>query len=88
MREFLTLRFIWLATHKLGRAWPGITKGIKDAGVLDLEIYLVGHRTFEFSDVVCEFDMETSWAPMEKTEASKAWGRLVGPIDKPLAVRR
>ncbi len=69
--------------HKLGRAWPGITKGIKDAGVLDLEIYLVGHRTFEFSDVVCEFDMETSWAPMEKTEASKAWGRLVGPIDKP-----
>jgi len=29
--------------HKLGRAWPGITKGIKDAGVLDLEIYLVGH---------------------------------------------
>ena len=34
------------AYHAAGKAWPEITKSITDAGIVDMEIYLVGNRMF------------------------------------------
>ena len=34
------------AYHAPGNAWPEITKSIKDAGIVDMLIYLTGNRMF------------------------------------------
>lgn len=42
--------------HAQGKAWPEITKSIKDAGIVDMEIYLVGNRMFMIMEVDDSFD--------------------------------
>lgn len=42
--------------HAQGKTWPEITKSIKDAGIMDMEIYLVGNRMFMIVEVDDSFD--------------------------------
>ena len=42
--------------HAPGNAWPEITKSIKDAGITDMEIYLVGNRMFMIMEVDETYD--------------------------------
>lgn len=44
------------AYHAAGNAWPEITKSIKDAGIVDMEIYLTGNRMFMIMEVDETFD--------------------------------
>lgn len=44
------------AYHAPGNAWPEITKSIKDAGILDMQIYLTGNRMFMIMEVDASFD--------------------------------
>ncbi|MHC4264526.1 MAG: L-rhamnose mutarotase [Planctomycetota bacterium] len=69
--------------HAIGMAWPEITKSIKDSGVLELEIYMIGNRTFEFNIVPLDFDWDAALDGSEPSEKEKEWGAIMGPIDKP-----
>ncbi len=42
--------------HAAGNAWPEITKSIKDAGIVNMEIYLTGNRLFMIMEVDETFD--------------------------------
>ena len=42
--------------HAKGNAWPEITKSIKEAGIIDMEIYLIGNRLFMIMEVDETFD--------------------------------
>ncbi len=44
------------AYHAQGKVWPEITQSIKDAGVVDLQIYLTGNRMFMIMEVDETFD--------------------------------
>jgi len=44
------------AYHAKGKAWPEITKSIKDAGITDMEIYITGNRMFMIMEVDETFD--------------------------------
>jgi L-rhamnose mutarotase len=68
--------------HALGRAWPDITQGLKNAGIKDMEIYMVGNRTFKIYDVEMNFDIKSSFNK-SITSKSKEWGALVGTSDRP-----
>ncbi len=46
--------------HAAGNAWPEITKSIKDAGIVAMEIFLTGNRMFMIMEVDNTFD------PIEK----------------------
>ena len=37
--------------HSRDSTWPEITKSIKDAGIIDMEIYLLGNRLFMIMEV-------------------------------------
>ncbi len=50
------------AYHAEGKAWPEITKSIKDAGIVDMQIYLTGNRMFMIMEVDDTFD------PQKKAE--------------------
>lgn len=44
------------AYHAAGKAWPEITKSIKDAGIIAMQIYLTGNRMFMIMEVDETFD--------------------------------
>lgn len=44
------------AYHADGHAWPEITESIRDAGIIDMEIYLTGNRMFMIMEVDETFD--------------------------------
>ena len=44
--------------HEPGNVWPEITQSIKDAGIVDMEIYLTGNRLFMIMEVDDSFDPE------------------------------
>ena len=44
--------------HAVGNAWPEITKSIKDAGIVDMQIFLTGNRMFMIMEVDETFDPE------------------------------
>jgi len=71
------------AYHAMGKAWPEITAGLKDVGIVDMEIYMVGSRTFKLYEVVPDFDPAEAFARLGKMPRSKEWGALVGRSDRP-----
>jgi len=70
------------------KIWPEITKSIKDAGILDLEIYLLGTRMFMILEVDESFSFE------RKTEADRTnlrvqeWENLMWKFQKALPEAR
>ena len=66
------------------KIWPEITKSIRDAGILDMEIYLLGTRMF----MMMEADESFSFEKKAKADAANAkvreWEELMWKFQKPL----
>ena len=67
------------------KIWPEITQSIKDSGIVDLEIYLLGTRMF----MVMEFDEQFSFERKAKTDREnrkvREWEELMWKFQKPLS---
>lgn len=59
------------------KIWPEITKSIKDAGVLDLEIYLRGTRMFMILEVDESFSFERKADADRKNPKVQEWEELM-----------
>ena len=55
------------------RIWPEITQSIKDSGVEDLEIYLLGTRMFMILDVNENFSFEAKAAADQHNPIVQDW---------------
>lgn len=61
--------------HREG--WPEIHKSIRDAGVLDMQIYLTGNRLFMIIDTTDEFTFERKSAMDTANPKVLEWERLM-----------
>jgi L-rhamnose mutarotase len=59
--------------HSAGKAWPEITRGMIEVGILDMEIYIVGTRLFMIMDTVPEFDHEKAMAELATKPRQSEW---------------
>jgi L-rhamnose mutarotase len=59
--------------HAKGQAWPEITNGIREVGILDMEIYLAGTRLFMIMDTVPDFDHDKAMAELAKKPRQSEW---------------
>ncbi len=59
--------------HEKGKAWPEIAQGIREVGILDMEIYLVGNQLFMIMDTVPEFDHEKAMKELAKKPRQMEW---------------
>lgn len=59
--------------HSKGAAWPEITQGMKEIGILDMEIYLLGTRLFMIMDTVVDFDHDQAMAELAKKPRQSEW---------------
>ena len=69
-------------THAPGKAWPEITQGMKDVGIVDMEIYLLGNTLFMIMDTVPEFDHERDMAKLAQMPRQAEWESYVSKFQQ------
>jgi L-rhamnose mutarotase len=66
------------------RIWPEITKSIKDSGIEDMEIYLLGTRMFMIMEVNETFSFETKTRADALNPAVQEWEKLMWKFQQAL----
>lgn len=67
------------------KIWPEITSSIKDAGIVDMEIYLLGTRMFMVMEVDESFSFEAKTKADRGNLKVREWEELMWKFQKPLA---
>jgi L-rhamnose mutarotase len=63
--------------HAPGAAWPEITQGMKDVGIIDMEIYIFGTRLFMIMDTVAGFDHDKAMTELATKPRQSEWEAYV-----------
>jgi len=63
--------------HKKYNVWPEVTIGMKEVGIIDMEIYLFGTRLFMIMDTVPDFNHEKAMAELAKKPRQTEWEAFV-----------
>jgi L-rhamnose mutarotase len=64
--------------------WPEVLKSLRDAGIQDAEIYLLGTRLFMILDVDERFSFEAKAKADLQNEKVREWEALMWKFQKPL----
>ena len=71
--------------HAKGEAWPEITQGMIEVGILDMEIYLAGTRLFMIMDTVPEFDHDRAMEELSTKPRQSEWEAHVSKFQRTTA---
>lgn len=63
--------------HKSENIWPEITKGLKEIGILSMEIYIHEVQLFMIIEVADDFEWESSFAALATKERQAEWEQFV-----------
>jgi L-rhamnose mutarotase len=63
--------------HTNGAGWPEITEGMKQVGIIDMEIYILGTNLFMIMDTKADFDHEKAMSQLAKLPRQTEWETLV-----------
>ena len=63
--------------HSPGETWPEITQGMRDVGILNMEIYIFGTRLFMIMDTVPDFDHEKAMKELATKPRQSEWEAYV-----------
>src|SRR6266581_4370795 len=66
------------------KIWPEITQGLKDSGIEDMEIYLVGTRMFMIMEVNESFSFEAKTKADQLNPKVQEWETLMATFQRPL----
>ena len=70
--------------HARGKAWPEITQSIRNAGIEDMEIYLLGTRMFMIMEVNQHFSFTAKSQADQLNPKVQEWEKLMWKFQKPL----
>lgn len=68
--------------HAPGAAWPEITQGMREVGIIDMEIYLLGTQLFMIMDTVPDFDHESVMKELATKPRQSEWEAYVSQFQK------
>ena len=68
--------------HARGAAWPEITQGMIDVGILDMEIYIAGSSLFMIMDTVPEFDHDKAMTELAAKPRQSEWETYVSRFQR------
>jgi len=63
--------------HGIDKTWPEITNGMKEVGIIDMEIYIHGNILFMIMDTVSEFDHEKAMMELATKPRQNEWENFV-----------
>ncbi|MBN1466469.1 L-rhamnose mutarotase [candidate division KSB1 bacterium] len=68
--------------HAMGAAWPEISQGMQEIGIIDMEIYIDGNQLFMIMDTVPEFDHEAAMAALATMPRQAEWEAYVSRFQR------
>jgi L-rhamnose mutarotase len=68
--------------HGMGNCWPEITQGMKDVGIIDMEIYLADTTLFMIMDTVDTFDHDEAMARLATLPRQGEWEATVSTYQR------
>lgn len=74
--------------HHHQRVWPEVTKSIRDAGVEEMEIYLLGARLFMIMEVNDHFSFKEKARADQSNRKVQEWENLMWKFQQPLPEAR
>jgi len=63
--------------HAKGAAWPEITEGMKEVGIIDMQIFLLDNLLFMIMDTVADFDHEQAMKLLATKPRQAEWEAYV-----------
>lgn len=66
------------------KIWPEITQSIKNSGIVDMEIYLLGTRMFMIMEVTASFSFEKKAESDRQNPRVRAWEELMWKFQQAL----
>jgi L-rhamnose mutarotase len=82
LKEDSTLIREYKYWHAAKHIWPEIPKGIREVGILDMEIYLLGSRLFMIMETAKDFDFEKQMGKLAGLPRQKEWEAFVSKYQK------
>ena len=70
--------------HRQDFIWPEVVKSIRDAGILDMQIYRTGNRLVMLMRAAPSFDTHAKAAADAANERVQAWEALMSTFQQPL----
>lgn len=68
--------------HAPGAVWPEITQGMREVGIIDMEIYLLGTQLFMIMDTVADFDHDRAMQELAAKPRQTEWEAYVARFQK------
>ena len=63
----------YVKRHSEAEAWPEIRAGIREVGILEMEIYIWGNRLFMIVETPLDFDWDTAMARLATLPRQAEW---------------
>ncbi len=68
--------------HAAGAAWPEITRGMIEVGILDMEIYIIGTRLVMIMDTIPGFDHDRAMDKLATKPRQSEWEAYVSRFQR------
>jgi len=63
----------YVKRHSEAEAWPEIRAGIKEVGILEMELYILGTRLFMIVETPLDFEWSSAMAKLAKLPRQAEW---------------
>lgn len=77
LKDDETLIQEYMYWHSPEHSWPEISKGIREVGILDMEIYRLGNHLFMIVETPDDFDWDTAFARLATLDRQAEWEAFV-----------
>jgi L-rhamnose mutarotase len=68
--------------HAQENLWPEIMQGIREVGIIDMEIFIAGTRLFMIMDTIPDFDHDGAMAELAAKPRQKEWEAYVSRFQR------
>jgi L-rhamnose mutarotase len=68
--------------HAQENLWPEIMQGIREVGIIDMEIFIAGTRLFMIMDTIPDFDHDGAMAELAKKPRQQEWEAYVSRFQR------
>ena len=68
--------------HSQGEAWPEILAGIREVGILEMDIYILGSRLVMIVETPVDFDWDTAMSRLATLPRQQEWEEYMACFQK------
>lgn len=82
LRDNTELIAAYKKAHSKEEAWPEIRAGIREVGILEMEIYIIGSKLFMIVETPLDFDWNTAMEKLAKLPRQAEWEDYVAKFQQ------